>query len=75
MDFTAKEIALHGKAAMCTWHLVGPESIMPKRRRQDEILVEEIVLVAPDGKEHKYGQRDLVRDAGMPMVGNPQPWL
>mgnify|MGYP002682237096 CR=1 FL=1 len=22
-----------------------------------------------------YGQRDLVRDAGMPMVGNPQPWL
>jgi hypothetical protein len=48
---------------------------MPKRRNAEEVLVEEITFVAPDGTEHRYGQRDLVRDAGMPLVGNPQPWL
>jgi hypothetical protein len=75
MDFPAKEIALQGMAAMCTWYLVGPEVIMPKRRKPDEILVEEVVFFALDGTEHRYGQRDLVRDAAMPMIGNPQPWL
>jgi hypothetical protein len=75
MDFPANELVLHGTAAMCTWYLVGPDTIMPKRRRQDEILVEEVTFVAPDGTEHRYGQRDLARDAGMPMVGSPQPWL
>jgi hypothetical protein len=75
MYFPARELPLHGKAAMCTWYLVGPEVIMPKRRFPDEVLVEEIVFVALNGAEYVYGQRDLVRDAGLPLVGNPQPWL
>jgi hypothetical protein len=75
MYFPAKELPLHGKAAMCTWYLIGPKVIMPKRRPTGEILVEEVLFVAPDGVEHSYGHRDLVRDAGMPLVENPQPWL
>jgi hypothetical protein len=75
MYFPLREIALHGRAAMCTWYLVGPDSIVPKRRRQDETMVEEVVFVAPDGAEHKYGLSDLAHDVGMPIMENPQPWL
>jgi hypothetical protein len=62
MHFPLGELPLHGKAAMCTWYLVGPNVIMPKRRFPDEVLVEEIIFIAVNGVEYIYNQRDLVRD-------------
>lgn len=45
MYFPLGELPLHGKAAICTSYLVGPDVIMPKCRFPDEVLVEELIAV------------------------------
>jgi hypothetical protein len=74
LDFHPDDLALHGVAAMCSHYSIGQATIMPKPRKLEEILVEEIKFEDEAGTVLHYRQRDLVRDTGLKLVGNPQPW-
>jgi hypothetical protein len=75
LDFPLSDMPSQGPAAMSPWYNFRLDVIMPRPRKPDQILVEEVIFVGSDRTEHRYGQRDLVRDLGKPMVGNPMSWL
>lgn len=75
LDFQPDDLVLQGRAAFCSDYVMGHDSIMPKPRKPGQILIEEIRFEDGAGTMLRYRQRDLIRDSGLKLVGNPQPWL